>query len=261
MYISMKAIVLDGISGGWVLIKCFLMITAFLTAIIASNALAEDKVTGSAYIGPYNKYMYRGLDLSDNQWVIQGGVDLSYKNFTLSYWSNFQAHSSANSMKNNLTETDITLNYSFSPVELLSINVGNTFYSFDSPQFGDTNELYLKTTFNTPLSPSLTMYWDWGESTKTGLFYTFSIGHTKELTKEVYVSASALASYNMENPSASANYNNFHNYELSLGLDYSPIDKLKISPSYTYSNAFSSVARSNGVHDQNIYGIKAAFIF
>lgn len=241
--------------------KCIILVAALLTAAISSTAVAEDKVTGAAYVGPYNKYVFRGLDLSDNQWVAQGGVDLSYKNFTLSYWSNFQTHSSVNSKKSNLTETDITLNYAYSPVELLSFNVGNTFYSFDSSQYADTNELYLKTTLNTLLSPTLAVYWDWDESTSNGMFYTFSLGYSKEVAKNVTANIGALASYNMKNPSASSGYNNLHNYELSFGLDYTPIDKLKISPTYTYSNAFNSVARAAGVHDESIYGIKAAFIF
>jgi uncharacterized protein (TIGR02001 family) len=241
--------------------KKHFLITAALIASLATTALAEDKVTGSAYVAPTSKYIFRGLDLSDNQWVVQGGVDLNYKNFTLSYWSNMQTRGTANYKRSDLTETDITLNYSYTPIELLTFNVGNTYYSFDSATVLDTNELYLKTTLNTLLSPTFAAYWDWDESTKTGMFYTLSVGHTFELMKTLGLNLGALASYNLGNPSASVAYNKLHNYELSAGLDYTLTDKIKISPSFLYSNAFNKTAREAGVHHEGVVSIKTAFIF
>lgn len=239
-------------------------ITAFVAAAImtiglVSAASAEIKVTGDAYVGLYNKYLFRGFDLSGNQGVVQGGVDLTYKDFTLSYWSNFQTHAAPGYTRSKITETDITLNYTFSPTQLLTMNVGNTYYSLDS--FKDTNELYLKTTLNTLLSPTLSIYWDWDEARTqdmTGLFYTLSVGHTFNPVKNVAWNLGALVSYNQENYSV-GDFNNLHNYELSTSIDYSLTDNIKISPSYTYSNAFNR-SRSH-INDESLFGIKAAFNF
>jgi hypothetical protein len=230
-------------------------------ATMVSVAGAEDKVTGDVYIGPVSKYVFRGQDLSANQWVVQGGADLSYKGFTLSYWSNFQTHSAGPYKSGNATETDITLNYAYSPISLLTFNVGDTAYTFD--QGSNTNELFLKTTVNTLLSPTFSIYWDWDQATQAGLFYTLSIGHTFELAKNIGLNLGALASYNQQNPSADlgANYNNLHNYELSASVDYALTDSIKITPSFIYSNAFKGGARAAGVSDESIYGIKAAFNF
>ena len=73
------------------------------------------------------------------------------------------------------------MNYNFTPIELLTLNVGNTFYSLEN--FEDTNEIYLKTTVNTLLSPTLSIFYDWDQSKETGLFYSLSVAHTFELMK------------------------------------------------------------------------------
>jgi opacity protein-like surface antigen len=238
-----------------------------LATSVASVASAEIKVSGDAYLGAYSKYLFRGIDLSGGQGVMQGGADITYKNFTLSYWSNYQINDDKGEGFNGgeVNETDITLNYSFSPVDLLTFNVGNTFYTFDGA-YPDTNELYLKATVNTLLSPTLSVYWDWDEAQGgaydgDGLFYTLSVGHAVELTKGLSLGLGALASYNQENYSAVGKYSDFHNYEFSVGLDYAPSDNVKISPSYLYSKPFNKKGRGIGMEEENVVGIKAAFIF
>ena len=233
---------------------------------VAPAAPAEDKVTGDAYVGLYNKYLFRGNDLSANKWVIQGGADLSYKNVTLSYWTNFQTKASDGLKK--VTENDITLNYAWAPLELLNVNVGNNMYNYAG---FTTNELYLKTTLNALLAPTLAVYWDWDEASKAGLFYTVSVSHPVEISKELAVTLGALASYNQRNPSAAVDpnssdsldgaYNGLHNYEFSVSADYTLNDRIKISPSYLFSNAFNGKGRGAGIHQEHVYGVKAAFVF
>lgn len=246
----------------------FFVVCALCMAAMVSTAKAEVAVSGDVYAGLYNKYVFRGIDLSDNKWVTQFGADLSYKGFTLSYWSNlltkgFDDKSLTGYGAGDITETDVTLNYTFTPIELLTFNVGNIYYSLEG--LSDTDELYVKTTLNTLLSPTLGIYWDCKEAKSTGLFYTFSVGHSFELMKNLGLNLGALVSYNQSNFSAQyfgIDYNNWHNYELSTGLDYSLTDNVKLSAVYTYSNALTSQARELGnVHDESLYGIKAAFNF
>jgi opacity protein-like surface antigen len=241
----------------------FFVACALCVVAMASTAKAEVAVSGDVYAGLYNKYIFRGIDLSGNQWVSQFGADLSYKGFTLSYWSNLMTHKGGGYDAGEISETDVTLNYNFTPIELLTFNVGNTFYSLEGLR--DTDELYLKTTVNTLLSPTLGIYWDCKMAKSTGLFYTFSVGHTFELVKNLGLNLGALVSYNQSNFSAQFNgidYNNWHDYELSTGLDYSLTDNVKLSAVYTYSNALTSQARElGGVSDESLYGVKAAFSF
>ena len=231
-----------------------------------STARAEIKISGDVYAGMYNKYIFRGVDLSDNKWVSQFGADLSYKGLTLSYWSNLLTADGtilgSNFESGDLSETDITLNYTYTPIELLTFNVGNIYYNLDGAP--DTNELYLKTTLNTLLSPTLAVYCDWQQAKDTGLFYTLSVGHSLELMKDLGLNLGALASYNMKSDYSVGSYNNLHNYELTASADYSVTDNIKISPYYLYSNAFNSTARTKAVlevTDQSVVGLKAAFNF
>lgn len=244
---------------GMLVVACALCMVAMV-----STAKAEVVVSGDVYAGMYNKYVFRGVDLSDNKWVSQFGADLSYKGFTLSYWSNLLTADGtilgSAFESGDISETDITLNYEYSPIELLTFNIGNTFYSLEN--FEDTNEIYLKTTVNTLLSPTFSIFYDWDQSKETGLFYSFSVGHTFELMKGLGLNVGALVSYNQRNYSVSEAYSNWNNYELSTGLDYAINDNFSISASYTYSNAISDKARDlGGITDESIYGFKAAFNF
>ena len=242
--------------------KFVVMMAAVMMTAVASVAVAEVKVSGDVYVSPASKYVWRGFDLSNGRGVVQGGVDVSYKDFTVSYWSNEQMVSGPTLKAGEVTETDITLNYAYKPVELLTFNIGNIYYNLDGAP--DTNELYIKTTLNTLLSPTLAVYCDWQQAKDTGLFYTLSVGHSIELMKDLGINLGALASYNMKSDYSVGSYNNLHNYELTASADYSVTDNIKISPYYLYSNAFNATARKKAnleVTDQSIVGLKAAFNF
>ena len=209
---------------------------------------------------------FRGIDLSENKWVAQFGADLGYKGFTLSYWSNLLTKGFAGKPEGygagDITETDITLNYEYAPIELLTFNVGNTFYSLEG--LSDTDELYLKTTVNTLLSPTLSIYWDIDEAHYAGLYYTFSVGHSFELVKNLSLNLGALISYNQSNWSVTGNEasNTWHDYELSTGLDYAFTDNISASASYTYSNILAHKSRSiTNASDESLFGVKATFNF
>jgi len=244
--------------------KFTVMMAAALLVSVATVAVAEDKVTGGVYAGPVSKYVFRGYDWSENRGVIQGGVDLGYKGFTLSYWTNYQTITGPSgnpaTEAGNASENDLTLNYSYTPVPVVTFNVGNIYYMLDGAE--DTNEVYLKTTLNTLLSPTFAVYYDWDVAKKDGFFMSLGVGHTLEVMKNLGLTLGALASYNYANPSASVAYHNLHNYELTASLDYAVTDTLKISPNYLYSNAFNSTARNlGGITDQSVVGLKAAFTF
>ncbi len=51
---------------------------------LCSTASALE-VAGDAYVGVYDKYLWRGFDLSGSMPVAQGGVDVSAGSFTFGY--------------------------------------------------------------------------------------------------------------------------------------------------------------------------------
>ena len=138
-------------------------------------------VTGDVYIGPVSKYLFRGNDLSaSGDFVIQGGIDLVYKGFTLGYWGNGQNRYSDDTYSRfKLNETDLFIDYAvpytLPHLDNLKFNVGTLYYAVDG--LNDTNEFYLKASYDTLLKPTLTVYWDCLAAKEDGLFYTASIAH------------------------------------------------------------------------------------
>lgn len=199
----------------------------------ASPASAAVKVSGDAYAGIFTNYIWRGMDQTPNaDFDIQPGVDLSARGVTLSWWGNF------NPDNGELSEVDVTLDYAFTPVKLLSVNVGNILYNVDGVK--DDNELYLGLTLNTLLSPSFQVYYDYDQAKKTGLFYTFGLSHSIDLLKNLSLSLGALASYNQKSDYLVGDYSGFHDAELSAGLDYALTDQLTVSPSFLFTTPLSN---------------------
>lgn len=212
---------------------------------MVTPALAEVKVTGDAYVNYSSMYLWRGFDLSNGDPVAQGGMDLSFKGLTLSYWSNYNLKNSQ------LDETDITVDYSYAPSDLVTLNVGNILYSVSG---SDTSEVYAGVSLNTLLSPSLTAYYDYDQFSGD-VYVAASIGHSFELQKGLSLNLGALASY-VDND----DYSNLHNAEFSAGLDYAVTDQISLSPSVVYSTPLSDDA-DNAIDDEFLAGLTLTLSF
>ena len=66
-------------------------IATLLLLVLVSPAMAVIEVEGDAYVNYSGMYLWRGADLSSGDSVMQGGMDLSFKGLTLSYWSNYRS--------------------------------------------------------------------------------------------------------------------------------------------------------------------------
>ncbi|PLX76570.1 MAG: hypothetical protein C0615_06335, partial [Desulfuromonas sp.] len=208
-------------------------------AMLATPAFAAIEVEGDAYAGVADKYMWRGFNLSASQPVLQMGTDLSAKGFTFSYWTNTQLSGAGN---DEITETDVVLDYTFDVAEILSVSVGDIYYNFNVP--GNTHELYLGVAADVISAPALTIYYDWdaaNDADLDGLFYTLSFGHDIELMEKLGLSLGALVSYNDESPFVGV-YSEFHNYELNAGLSYAVTDQISVDAYGIYSDAISDEA-------------------
>jgi uncharacterized protein (TIGR02001 family) len=241
-----------------------LLVAAVVSVALAVSAgAAVIEVEGDVYVGVFDKYLWRGHNLSGSMPVIQAGADLSSHGWTLGYWSNWQIKSDAGEgyKSGEVTETDIILSYAQDFGELLSVTVGNIWYQLDGIE--DTNELFVNATINTLLSPTLGMYWDWDACEEEGLFFTFDISHSFELMKDLTMNLGALVSYNLHSDYAVSfvrDYSGFHNYELSVGLDYALTDQLTLSPSFSYSSGISDAAKNN-IDTQTLAGINITYTF
>jgi uncharacterized protein (TIGR02001 family) len=239
-----------------VLLVAVLMVAA--TMVPAAQAAIE--VEGDAYVGVYDKYLWRGINLSTSQPVVQGGVDLSAMGFTLSYWTNVQISEGALNDSDEATETDIILDYSFDVNDLLSLSVGDIYYTFNVP--GSTHELYLGASLNTLLAPSLTVYYDWDAANTAdldGLFYAASISHGFDLNDKLSLGLGALVSYSQESPfvanlDGGAPFSDWSTYELSASLDFALTEQVGVTASFLYSDALSDEAEDVGLIDDEMVG-------
>ena len=198
-----------------------LIVIVHAVLVVSAPVMAVIEVEGDAYIDYYDKYLWRGFDLSGGTPVVQGGVDLSAKGFTLSYWTNIQTKDDVvlgNDVNSgDATEKDITFDYTFSPTDKLSVSVGTIWYALDGAE--DTKEAYLGLALDTILEPSLTLYYDYDQVDENALFYSVSIGQSIEMNDALILSVGSLVSFNDESDYAVGNYSDWHNYELSVGAD------------------------------------------
>lgn len=230
------------------------LLVALILLVLAAPAMAAVEVEGAVYLNTSSMYLWRGFDLSDGDPVLQGGMDVGFKGLTFSYWSNLDLDSGE------LNETDFTIDYGFALSDLVAIGVGNVFYSLEG--LADTNELYLGVSLNTVLAPTLTLYYDYDEAEETGLFYTFSVAQSFELTKGLTLNLGGLVSYNQESDYAVGDYNDWHNAELSAGIDYALTEQLSLSPSLIFSTPISDDAEDlAGLEDEFLAGVTLTLSF
>jgi len=227
------------------------LMLVLLSGVVMSASAAEIKVEGDAYVGVFDKYLWRGFDLSGGQPVLQGGVDLTSGAFTLSYWSNYQlsADEGEGLSSNEMNETDIILDYSFSPVDLVSVNVGNIFYAVEGIE--DTNEFYVTVAVDTLLTPNLTINYDWDEAHEDGLYFVAAVGHDFELSDALSLHLGAAASYNQNSDYLVGDFSGWHNAEFNVGAEYALTDQVWLNPSFMYSTPLSNDAEDiAGIDDE-----------
>lgn len=243
---------------------------------------ADPIVTGDVYIGLTNKYIFRGQQLNTpGSFNIQGGIDLTYKAFTLSYWTTLQNRFNGY-RKAKITENDIILDYAipysyqFGKDMAIKFNIGTQYYALDAGE--DTNEFYFKAATDPgklPVDVAFQIYWDNLEAKRAGLYYTLAVSHKFELIHKLLdANLGGLISFNQRNnnamPASPGNgsdprdggYNAWHDYELTASLDYTPTANITVTASYQYSNAMSGTARNiGGLTGQNQFAIKTMFSF
>jgi hypothetical protein len=163
-------------------------------------------------------------------------MDLTFKNLTLSYWTNIQnsTDSGAGLKGGEANETDITVNYAIPVGEIATINIGNIYYTLDG--LPDTNEVYAGGTLNTLLAPTVKAYYDWDEF-KDDRFYTASISHSFALGN-MSLGLGALASY----ADGDASHEPW-NAELSAGLNIPVMEQVRIKPTFLYSEPLGDDAK------------------
>lgn len=237
-----------------------LLAALLLASSLASPALAAIEVDGSAYVGYFDKYLWRGYDLSGSLPVVQGGVNLSASGFTLGYWTNIQTKTDdgAGLAGGEANETDVTIDYTFSPVDKVNVSIGNIWYALDGLE--DTKEAYLGLALDVPLAPTFKAYYDYDQAKENGLFYTFGLSYACDKVADWTFNGTALVSYNDKSDYAVGDYSDWHNYELGLAATYAINDQFTITPSVLYSAPISDDAK-DAIDSEWLSGLTVSMTF
>jgi len=166
---------------------------------------SEEKVIGSISLGVFNKYMFRGYELSRGSFVVQPAITASYKDFSVTYWGNVDsnAHDTQSYFPSTFNregrkwfnETDLTLSYTRS-FNKLSLTGGYIYYN--TKYTNETEELFVSAMYDVPTKPTLTINQDIMEYTGTyiNLSFSHSIPVSKNATLDLGVSAGYFIGHN-----------------------------------------------------------------
>lgn len=224
------------------------MAVVVFVGLMAGNSFAEGpKVSGFASVDVMSNYIWRGIKVS-NSTVVQPSVGITYGDFAANFWGNYDSDvaewtSNGQTGHGEMSEVDLTLSYTKS-INKLTLTGGYIYYAFEG--FNDTQEFFVTAAYDTLLSPSLTVFYDYDEG--NGAFIIASVGHTFKLPKDMSLKLGALASYNIENgimgfDKDGNKFSNFYNAELNAALTI-PISKaVSVTPKMAYSFAISNDAK------------------
>jgi len=200
------------------------------------------ETSGSASVGFLSDYMWRGEQLSSG-FVVQPTVGITYGSFGANLWANYDSDSKDHG---ELTETDLTLNYTFS-MDKLSFDTGYIYYGLAGvdtagADIADTQEIYLAVGYDTLLSPSLTVYYDIEKG--NGAFIVASAGHSVEVSEGIDLNLGASVSYNANSKYSVGDYSAFHNGEVSASVSIPAAKSITIEPVVAYSFPLSDDAKT-----------------
>ncbi|MBI4683029.1 MAG: hypothetical protein HY757_08015 [Nitrospirae bacterium] len=214
-------------------------------------------VSGSVGLGVFNKYIFRGYELSESSVVIQPSVSVSYKYFSASFWGNIDSEENPTQSfvpdkadEKSFNETDLTLSYTF-VIDKLSMTGGYIYYG--TKYAIETEELFLTLGYDTLLKPTLSVYRDITEY--PGTYVNLSVAHSLPLIKDITLDLGASAGYfagdddywNTYEKSTGAytgdKYKAFHDGMVKAGFTVPVAENISVQPVVQYWFPLSNKAR------------------
>jgi hypothetical protein len=123
----------------------------------------EPKVTGNVGLGVFNKYIFRGYELSHKSAVIQPTSTISYRGFSVTFWGNLDTsqHATENFAPNDhqrtWNETDLTASYTYN-IGKLGLTGGYIYYGTKYAK--ETQEVFGSVTYDMIAHPTFTVNQD-----------------------------------------------------------------------------------------------------
>lgn len=236
--------------------------------ICVSSIYAEEaKVTGSASVGVFNRYVFRGYELSNGSVVVQPAVGISYKGFSASFWGNIDSDEKPTQSfvpdregQKSFNETDLTLSYTYT-IDKLSLTGGYIYYG--TKYAAETEELFLTAGYDTLLKPALSIYRDINEY--SGTYVNLAVAHSLPLVKNITLDLGASAGYFIGDSEywgtyekstggyTGEKYRAFHDGMVKAGLTIPLTENISVQPLVQYW--FPLSAKAKRTIDGNSYNI------
>lgn len=189
---------------------CFLIAASCLSI---ADANAED-LSVSASLGFESRYVFRGVQYAETS--IQPAVTLTKDGFHLGAWFNLPVGDDDFVNPTNGEELDLVVGYSTALTDIVTIDVGLTYYLFPEAMSGffdfyeedgdglgiNTLEPYVSLSFDTPLAPVITVYRDFMYDTFT---FQGTASHSIPLAEKTSFDLSGMIGYVVDD---------------SIGIDY-----------------------------------------
>ncbi|SCA58820.1 Uncharacterized protein AB751O23_AQ_00140 [Chlamydiales bacterium SCGC AB-751-O23] len=240
----------------------------------SSFLFTSPKLSPSADMAIYNKYLWRGMNIS-NKVVAQPSLNLSYSKFNFNIWGNLELTdvneaSYGKKSKNKFTEVDYSLAWGHS-IDKFNLEGGIIHYRFPNTGSKPTSEIFASITADTLLNPSYSLYWDI-DAASGGFYNHFGLGHQfanlLELSKETFLSLDlsghigfGSSKYNLVYFSENAGH--FTDYSLALSLPIKGKGNWELSPQLAYTSIINDNIRKkvSFKKDNYLWGIRANVSF
>lgn len=242
---------------------CFSIVNA--EEVKKEEAKENGKITGSVALGIYNRYIFRGYELSSGSVVIQPSATVSYKGFSLNYWGNIDTNERATQSfvpdrpgKKSFNESDLTLSYTYT-IDKLSLTGGYIYYG--TKYADETEEIFLSASYDIISKPTLTIYRD--ITTYPGTYVNLSFSHSFEVYKSITLDLAASFGYfkgddnywrtyeSSTGEYTGEKYSSFHDGKLQAVLTIPIMKNLTVQPILQYWFPLSSKAKR--IVDGNSY--------
>lgn len=218
-----------------------------LGLLAATPALAaeEEKPTADLSVSALSQYIFRGFEQGKDSLVIQPSMTIGYQGFAANLWANLDTDR-INEETSHWQETDLTLSYSHA-FDKVGLTGGYIYYGYGLGN-QDTQEFFVSVSYDTMLSPSLTVYRDVDHY--AGWYITAAISHSLPITDKIALDLGAKVNYLSADDASSFSeggleveaYSALHDGVLSAAISFPVNTYITITPQLAYSFPLSSEA-------------------
>lgn len=219
------------------------------------KVIVEPTVTEVIEVPYYSTFNNRGRTFS-NEGVLQPNVTVTksskYGSLFISAWGNMLHSSNTDKIEEGVfNETDLIIGY-FNTYKNLTYEIGDIAYIYSHQEIENTQEIYVKFTYSTFLTPTVSVYYD--EKQVKGFYGSFGVSHPVKLTDKCTITADTLIGY--ANPSYNDFYfgvdkDTFNDWNSGLTLALNVMDNCVVSTGIRYINLIDKDIE-NGAKD--LYG-------